>query len=84
MQTARVTPDGQIRLPANIRKLLNINDGGRVAITQRDNYIIIENASIAAIDEVRNAYKGAAEELGIETEEDIVNLVKEYRKSKNV
>jgi AbrB family looped-hinge helix DNA binding protein len=83
MQTIRVNSDGQVKLPAEIRRFLNVNDGGKVSVTKKDGYVIIENASVKAIDDVREAYKGAAEKLGVKTEEDIVNLVKEYRKSNN-
>lgn len=73
MRTSRLNSDGQIKFPPKIRSFLNPDDGGKTA----------ENASVKAIDDAREAYKGAAAELGLKTEEDIVNLVKEFRKLKN-
>ena len=37
------------------------------------------NTAVRAMKEIQEAFRGVAEELGIETEEDIVELVKEVR-----
>lgn len=37
------------------------------------------NSAVRAMKEIQEAFRGVAEELGIETEEDVVELVKEVR-----
>ena len=37
------------------------------------------NAAVRAMKEIQEAFRGVAEELGIETEEDVVAMVKEVR-----
>ena len=37
------------------------------------------NSAVRAMEEIQEAFRGVAEELGIETEEDVVELVKEVR-----
>lgn len=37
------------------------------------------NAAVRAMREIQEAFRGVAEELGIETEADVVELVKEVR-----
>ncbi len=39
----------------------------------------MENSTRLAIREAQAAFAGLAEELGLETEEDVINLVKEVR-----
>lgn len=40
------------------------------------------NPSVAALKEAQKAFQGAAEELGIKDEQDVVALVKEIRKTR--
>ena len=61
MTFARVSPSGQITLPLEIRRLLKIKAGDKMAFLQRDNgEIIINNTALTAIDEAQAAVAGAA------------------------
>lgn len=80
MELAKITSKGQITIPIEVRKKLNLKAGDKVAFITEDNKIIMENSTRLAIKEAQKAFEGLAEELGVETEEDIVNLVKEVRK----
>jgi AbrB family looped-hinge helix DNA binding protein len=83
MQTVKVLENGQIKLPKKILKKLNLNIGETLAVIPTENGFYIQNASIAAIDEIRAAMKSEAEKAGLHSEEDVVTLIKEYRKSVN-
>jgi len=49
MDTAKVTTNGQVTIPADFRKLLGLKPGNKVLFYQRDNGdVVIENASIFA------------------------------------
>jgi len=80
MELAKITSKGQITIPIQVRKRLNLKEGDKVAFITEGNRIILENSTKLAIKEVRGAFEGLAEELGLKTEEDVVDLVKEVRK----
>jgi hypothetical protein len=42
--------------------------------------IIIENAAMIALKNAQDAFAGEAERLGLKTEQDVVDLVKEVRR----
>ena len=80
MELAKITTKGQITLPVQIRKKLNLKDGDKVLFMEKDGKIIIDNPTKLAILEAQEAFAGLAEELGLKTEEDVVKLCKEVRK----
>lgn len=80
MELAKVTVRGQITIPIEIRKKLNIKDGDKVVFIEENGKIVIENSAMIALKEVQEAFKGEAERLGLKTEQDVVEMVKEVRK----
>lgn len=79
MELAKVTSKGQITIPLSIRKLLSIKDGDKVLFVQEGNKVIMTNASMNALLELQESFKGIADELGVKTEQDVVDMVKEIR-----
>ena len=77
---AKITSKGQITIPIAIRKRLKLKEGDKVLFIQEGDKIIFANASIIALEKIQSEMKGVAEEVGIYSEEDIANLVKEVRK----
>lgn len=82
MELAKITTKGQITIPIRIRKKLNIKDGDKVVFIEENGRVIIENSTKMALREVQNAFEGEAERVGLETEEDVVDLIKQFRKQK--
>ena len=82
MELAKVTSKGQITIPKSVRDMLNIKDGSKIIFLQKDNDIIIKNSAMIALEKIQKAFEGEAERLGLETEDDVVQLIKEYRKEK--
>lgn len=82
MELAKITTKGQITLPIAIRKELKLKDGDKVAFIEKDgNYILVNPVSLA-IDKARKAFEGEAERLGLKDEEDVAEMIKEFRKEK--
>jgi AbrB family looped-hinge helix DNA binding protein len=79
MELAKITAKGQITIPVQIRKMLNLKDGDKVVFLADDGKVVMENSTRLAIREAQAAFAGLAEELGLETEEDVINLVKKVR-----
>lgn len=82
MELAKVTSKGQITIPKAIRDALKIKEGGKIIFIRKGNDIIIKNSSMIALEKIQNAFDGEAERLGLETEEDVVKMIKDFRKSR--
>ena len=76
MNLARVSANGQITVPVEIRRLLRIREGDKILFMQRENgEVVIGNASTTALIKAQEAMKGVAEELGNPSEEEIQSWV---------
>ena len=80
MELAQITSKGQITLPSKILRNLNLKEGGKVAFVEQNGVYTILNPLSLAIENAQKAFEGEADRLGLKTEEDVVNLVKEVRK----
>lgn len=82
MDLAKVMSKGQVTIPINIRKKLNLKEGDKVVFIEKDGYMVIANSAMLALEQVQNGFDGEAERLDLKSEEDVVNLVKEVRKER--
>ena len=80
MEISRVTSKGQITIPVEIRKKLNLKTGDKVVFIEDGDKVIFANSSMVALRNFQQAMKGEAEKQGLSTEEDVNNLVKSVRK----
>ena len=84
MNLARVSSNGQITVPVEIRRLLKLKEGDKVLFLRRDNgEIVIGNASENAIFKAQDAMRGVSEQMGIVGDEDVQALVDEARYGKD-
>ena len=80
MNLAKISANGQITVPAEIRRLLGLKSGDKILFMENPNgEITISNASVQAIYKAQQAFEGVAEELGVYNEEDVQQLVNEVR-----
>ena len=84
MNLAKISANGQITVPIEIRRLLGLKSGDKILFCQNKNgEIVVSNASAsasaAAIYRAQAAFSGAADAMGIADEEDIQRLVDELR-----
>ena len=82
MELAKVTSKGQITIPKSIRDMLQIKEGSKILFFEKENEIVIKNAAMLSLEKIQKEFEGEAERLGLETEEDVVNLVKKIRKER--
>jgi AbrB family looped-hinge helix DNA binding protein len=81
MDTAKVTSNGQVTIPVDFRRLLNIKPGNKVLFYQRENGdVVIENASVSALKKAQSAFSGAAEDFDYANEDDILADVMRTRR----
>ena len=82
MELAKVTTKGQITIPKSIRDMLNLKEGSKIIFIQKGKDIIIQNSAMLALEMMQEEFDGEAEKLGLKTEEDVVELIKNFRKEK--
>ncbi len=82
MELAKVTTKGQITIPKSIRELLDLKEGSKIIFIQKGEDIVIQNSAMIALEKIQKAFEGEAERLGLETEEDVVDMIKEFRKNR--
>ena len=59
---------------------IRAKDGDKVIFIEENGRIIMENATMVALKNAQDAFAGEAERLGLKTEQDVVDLVKEVRR----
>ena len=79
MEVAKITSRGQITIPIDIRKKLGVREGDKVIFIEDGNRIVMANAAKIAFANMRTAFAGEAERLGLKDERDVVALVDEVR-----
>ena len=82
MELARVSSKGQITIPIEIRKKLNLEEGDKVLFVEEGDNIYVLNASVVALKEIQQKMKGEAEKQEIKSEEDVNKYVEEVREEK--
>ena len=81
-ELAKVTSKGQITIPIDIRRKLGIKEGSKVLFIEDAGRIYIANSSMEALREAQEAFRGEAERAGLQSEEDVVDMIKEIRKER--
>jgi len=80
MNVATVSANGQITVPADVRRALRLAPGDKIAfVTNELGDITVVKPDATALIEAQRAFAGAAEETGIDSVEDADRLVAEVR-----
>ena len=77
--TAKVMSKGQITLPIDIRKRMGLATGDRIALIYDNSRVIMVNPAIYAMEALQREMEGEFEKAGLNSEEDIINLVRDVR-----
>ena len=79
IDNAKVLPKGQITIPKDIRERLKINVGDRLTLVCEDDRLILMNSAMFALKEFQKAMEGEAKKAGIQSDEDVVELIMKMR-----
>lgn len=82
MELAKVTSKGQITIPIDIRKKLGIKEGDKILFVEERGRVIIMNSSMEALRTAQDAFAGEAERLGLESEQDVADMISELRRER--
>ena len=81
MEVARITTKGQITIPIEIRKRLNLKEGDKVLFLEEDNgRVYFENSALLAFSRIQDTMAGEAQKAGFNSEQDMQNYMREIRK----
>ena len=80
MEIAKVTSNGQITIPSDVRRRLNIKDGDKVLFMESSEGVLMFNSSMIALRQFQKDMEGEAEKAGLITEEDVVALCRDMRR----
>jgi len=80
MDVATISANGQITLPVGVRKRLQLGPGDQVVFVENEQGdLVVVRPSVAALLEAQRAFRGAAQEAGIDSEEDLDAMVADQR-----
>lgn len=80
MDVATISANGQITLPSDVRKRLQLGPGDKVVFIENEQGdIVLVRPAMVALLEAQRAFSGAAEEAGLKSEDDVQGLVDEVR-----
>ena len=80
MSLAKMSAEGQITVPFEIRQALGLKFGDKIAFLQNgEGEVTLCNASAKALCKAQSAFAGAAEAMGLSDEDDVQALVDEVR-----
>ena len=79
IDSAKVMARGQVTIPVDVRKALGVSEGDRVSFVVEGDEVRIVNAAVFAMKMLQKGLEGQAEKLGLNSDEDIDNLMKEIR-----
>jgi len=83
MNLAKISSNGQITVPIEIRRLLKLKEGDKILFFQSESgEIVIDNASANAIRKAQKAFAGAAKDFGVDNEDDVQRMIDEIRYGK--
>jgi bifunctional DNA-binding transcriptional regulator/antitoxin component of YhaV-PrlF toxin-antitoxin module len=82
MESLRVNEYGEINIPQRITEMLGAKKGEELLLLKRNGYFIVSSASIDPLDKIRKACEGLATQAGWESDDDIVDFMRELRKER--
>ncbi|MCD7889893.1 MAG: AbrB/MazE/SpoVT family DNA-binding domain-containing protein [Oscillospiraceae bacterium] len=79
VDNAKVMSKGQVTIPKDVREVLGVSNGDRVTFIVEGNTVRMVNSAVYAMQVLQVQMQGEAEKAGLNSEEDILALVKEVR-----
>jgi len=80
MEVARITAQGQITIPVEIRKKLNLKEGDKVVFFEEENgRFFFQNTALLAFNRIQKEMCGAAKKAGYMIEQELQDYVREVR-----
>ena len=82
MRAETLIQDGKLSIPEDMREALGLCDGRRVTLIADGKEVRIVNPLMHAMRKFQDGMKGAAEEAGWSSDDDVVDYIMEMRREK--
>lgn len=83
MDVATISANGQITVPADVRKRLQLGPGDKIVFIENEyGDIVVVRPAAAALLDAQRAFRGQAEAAGFGTEDDVDTYVAEIRRER--
>lgn len=80
MNLAKLSANGQITVPVEVRRRLQLVPGDKLLFTERaDGEVVVAKAGVAALTRAQQAFAGAAADFGVTDDDDVQALVDRSR-----
>ena len=80
MEVAKIKSGGQITIPFEIRKKLNLKDGDKIIFFEEGNgRVFFENTSLLAFNRLQKEMCGEVKDAGFKTEQELQDFAREVR-----
>ena len=79
IDNAKVMSKGQITIPKDIREILGISSGDRVTFVVKNGTVRLINSAVYAMQMLQAQMAGEAENAGLSSDNEVMDLVKEVR-----
>ena len=79
VDNAKVMAKGQITIPKDIRDILGVTSGDRVSFIVEGNMVRIVNSAVYAMQMLQSEMVGEAKNAWVNSDENVMNLIKEMR-----
>ncbi len=79
IDNAKVMSKGQVTIPKDVRNVLGIESGDRITFIVENGNVRIVNSAIYAMQILQKDLEEKASEVGLDTEDDINELIKDIR-----
>ena len=77
--SAKVMSKGQVTIPKDVRQILGVSTGDRITFIVEGDSVRIINSALYAMQILQSQMTGEAAKAGINSEDDVVDLLKDLR-----
>jgi len=82
MELVKMTSKGQVTIPRDIREKMNLKTGDKVLFFEENDKFFLQNSNSVVLADFQKAMEGAAQEAGFNDPDDVVDYIKQLRKTK--
>ena len=80
VEVAKISSQGQVTIPLEIRKALKLESGDKIAfVTNETGEFVLMNASVLTLKKAQQSFKGAAKSMNVKNEDELLQVIKENR-----
>lgn len=79
IDNAKIMSKGQVTIPKDIREILGVSCGDRITFIVENGNVRLINSAVYAMQKLQAQMAGEAEKIGLNTEDAVIDMVKEIR-----